>query len=430
VTLRLRAAARTDVGLRRPHNEDALFVGRRLVAVADGMGGQVFGEVASRITILTLARLDDDGNDDLLTDLRDAIGDANEQLRSLIAGDDELDGMGTTLTALLSVGGKLALAHVGDSRAYLLRDGELRQISHDHSLVQSMVDSGQISAEEASQHPSRAVITRALDGHGDVDPDLGMLEARQGDRYLLCSDGLSDVVTLDTIAEALGLGERDAACDRLVELALRAGGPDNITVIVADVVDDTGELAPQPVIIGGSAEDGTGSETAPHDVGDSAARRAAELEPHSASQGGRSIMRRGPGRRVAVVIAAALIVAGLATLGTWLYLRGQYYVGAGAASGTVAVYRGVQGSVLGIDLSSLQTTTDVPLSQLPQDDMDRVNNGISASSLSSAAGIVTTLRQDACAQLKAQQGAAHAGTRKHRAHRRPAPAPLPSWCTS
>src|SRR5579875_961427 len=233
VTLALRATARTDVGLRRDNNEDAMYVGRRLVAIADGMGGQAFGEVASRVAIHTIARLDDQVGGDLLSDLRDAIADANEQLRAMIAGDDGLDGMGTTFTALLTSGGRLALAHVGDSRAYLYRDGELRQITHDHSLVQGLVDAGQITAEDAATHPSRAVITKALDGHGDVEADLGMLEARPGDRFLLCSDGLSDYVSADTIAEALPEPDRETACNRLVELALRAGGPDNVTVIVA-----------------------------------------------------------------------------------------------------------------------------------------------------------------------------------------------------
>lgn len=437
MTLTLRAAARTDVGLRRDNNEDALYVGHRLVAVADGMGGQVFGEVASRIAILTLARLDEETDGDLLTGLRDAIGDANEQLRSMIAGDGELDGMGTTLTALFSAEGRLAMAHVGDSRAYLLRDEQLRQISHDHSLVQSMVDSGQISAEEAAHHPSRAVITRALDGHGDVDPDLGMLEARLADRYLLCSDGLSDVVSPDTIAEALALPDRQAACDRLVELALRAGGPDNVTVVVADVVEDGDDpAASASVVIGGSADDSAPAEEPPPD--DSAARRAAELAPRSSREAESGFrIRRGPGRRVALILVAALIVAGVTSLGTWLYARGQYYVGTAGPTGStfVAVYRGLQGSLLGIDLSSLQSATDIPVAQLQQDDMDRVTNGISAGSLAAADGVVQTLRRDACQQLQSQAPAvAGAGHRHRRHHRRqahsPPPPPLPAWCSS
>ncbi len=429
MTLTLRAAARTDVGLRRPHNEDALYVGQRLVAIADGMGGQVFGEVASRIAILTLARLDDNQDGDMLSGLRDAIGDANEQLRAMIAGDGELDGMGTTLTALFAVGGRLAMAHVGDSRAYLLREGELRQISHDHSLVQSLIDSGQLTTDEAAQHPSRAVITKALDGHGDVDADLGMLEARLDDRYLLCSDGLSDVVSTDTLAEALDTPDRQVACDRLVELALRAGGPDNISVIVADVIDDTVDPGPATILLGGSADDEDGAESPPHDdaADDSAARRAADLAPrHRGSNERRLRVPRGPGRRVGFVVVGALLVAGLATLGTWLYVRSQYYVGTEGNPATVAIYRGVQGSVLGIDLSSLQTSTDIPVNQLQQDDMDRVVSGISASSLTDAGTIVSTLRTDACQKFRTAPAVAAKRHHKKERHVRTAP----PWCSS
>jgi len=395
VTLTLRAAARTDVGLRRDNNEDAMFAGHRLMAVADGMGGQVFGEVASRVAILTVSRLDDQPGSDLLNGLRDAIGDANEQLRSMIAGDDAFDGMGTTFTALLASGGRLALAHVGDSRAYLLRDGQISQITRDHSLVQNLVDSGQITAEDAANHPSRAVITRALDGHGDVEPDLGMLEARAGDRYLICSDGLSDYVSLDTIAEALPEPDRERACERLVELALRAGGPDNVTVIVADVVDEPGAGQTAPVIVGGSAADDL--DESDEDLPDTAAGRAAGLATRDArSSDHRNLMPRGPGRRVAVVLGLATAVAGLAVLGIWLYSRSQFYVGTSGTPAAVAIYRGVPGGVLGIDLSHVQTTTDIPVAKLPEDDQDRISGGISASSMSSAEAIVTTLRSDGC----------------------------------
>jgi protein phosphatase len=430
VTLVLRAAARTDVGLRRDNNEDAMYAGRRLVAIADGMGGQAFGEVASRVAILTVARLDDDRGSDLITSLRDAIGDANEQLRSMIASDSELDGMGTTFTALLTSGGRLALAHVGDSRAYVLSDGELSQVTRDHSLVQSLVDSGQITAEDAAHHPSRSVITRALDGHGDVEPDVGMLEARAGDRYLLCSDGLSDVVTPDTIAEALAQPDRERVCDRLVELALRAGGPDNVTVVVADVVDDSTDPAPTPVVIGGSADD---VDDPPDEHPDTAAGRAAGLAQRDAGRGGAAGLLRippGPGRWIAAVLGGAVVVAGLAVLGIVVYSRGQFYVGSAGSPPTVAVYQGVPGGVLGIDLSRLRTTTDIPVAQLPEDDRDRVADGIGTGSQTSAQAIVTTLRGDGCSNATVTRRVRVAGQGSGKRPRTKLVTIRPAWCTS
>src|SRR5919199_2164126 len=168
MTLTLRFAARSDRGLLRDGNEDSVYAGPRLLAVADGMGGHAAGEVASAVAIAALAPLDEDApGADLLAALRHATLSANTQLREMVAADSALDGMGTTLTALLSAGVRLGLVHVGDSRAYLLRDGELTQITHDHSLVQTLVDEGRISADEASHHPQRSLILRALDGRDD-----------------------------------------------------------------------------------------------------------------------------------------------------------------------------------------------------------------------------------------------------------------------
>ena len=156
----------------------------------------------------------------------------------MVEGDPALEGMGTTLVALLFAGGRLGLLHVGDSRCYLLRDGELSQITHDHTLVQTLVDEGRISEEEASSHPQRSLITRALDGRGEVELDLSVREARAGDRYLLCTDGLTGPVgRRETLLESLEIPDPQACADRLIDLALRGGGPDNITLIVADVVD-------------------------------------------------------------------------------------------------------------------------------------------------------------------------------------------------
>src|SRR5437763_1585958 len=222
MSLGLRFGARSDVGLLRAINEDAMYAGPRLLAVADGMGGHAAGEVASRVAIETVAPLDDDlPGSDLITALRDAVETANGYLRDMVAADSALEGMGTTLTALLSAGQRLGLVHVGDSRAYLLRDDALHQITHDHTLVQNLVDEVRITPEEATTHPQRSWITRALDGRGEIELVLSIREAKAGDRYLLCTDGLSGVVSEETMLEALSDGNPQEACDRLGELALR-----------------------------------------------------------------------------------------------------------------------------------------------------------------------------------------------------------------
>lgn len=256
MSLRLHYAIRSDVGHVREGNEDSAYAGPYLLAVADGMGGHAAGEVASSTVVSALADLDTEIDaDDLLEALVAAMHDANAQLRAMSARDGTLDGMGTTVTALLASGDQLGVLHVGDSRCYLLRDEVLSQVTHDHTLVQDLVDQGRITPEQANTHPQRSLLMRALDGR-EVEPDLTVRQIRVGDRYLLCSDGLSGVVSGETILEALlGTTPRDAV-DRLVELALKGGGPDNITVVVADVVDDD-EPIEGALVAGAAAEKGT-----------------------------------------------------------------------------------------------------------------------------------------------------------------------------
>ena len=236
MALILRYAVRSDLGLVRGNNEDSVYAGPRLLAIADGMGGHAAGEVASKIVVGTMESLDDDRPlGDLMAALRDAVLDANLRIADAVKQRPDLDGMGTTLTALRFVGNRVGLVHVGDSRAYLLRGDVLSQITHDDTYVQYLVDTGKITPDEAKDHPRKSVILRALRG-AEVDPDISIREARPGDRYLLCSDGLSDVVSTETIMETLRVEGPQESADRLVELALRGGGPDNVTVLVIDVV--------------------------------------------------------------------------------------------------------------------------------------------------------------------------------------------------
>jgi protein phosphatase len=238
MSLTLRTATASDPGLVRTNNEDSAHAGGRLLAVADGVGGMPAGELASDIVIRALAPLAEsqEGGDDLLRALRDVVEEANRQIREAGEADPATDGMGTTVTALVLAGDEFALLHVGDSRAYLLRDGELRQLTKDDTFVQSLVDQGVLTPEEARNHPQRSLITRAVQGQ-HVAPTTRMLAVQPGDRYLLCSDGLSDVVPAETIGQTLrSYADRRQCVEQLVKLALQAGAPDNVTAVLADVL--------------------------------------------------------------------------------------------------------------------------------------------------------------------------------------------------
>ncbi|CAJ1492960.1 protein phosphatase 2C domain-containing protein [[Mycobacterium] kokjensenii] len=349
MSLVLRYAARSDRGLVRSNNEDSVYAGARLLALADGMGGHAAGEVASQLVIAALAHLDDDEpGGDLLAKLESAVQEGNSAIAAYVEEHPELDGMGTTLTTILFAAPRLGLAHIGDSRGYLLRDGELTQITKDDTFVQTLVDEGRITAEEAHSHPQRSLIMRALTGH-EVEPTLTMREAQAGDRYLLCSDGLSDPVSTETIHEALQIPDVNECALRLIELALRGGGPDNVTVVVADVVDvDYGQTQP---ILAGAVSDADDDHTI---VLNTAAGRASAIAPRK-TVAKRVLPRiettdqQPKSRRRRILIGVLL----LALLATALFvgravIRTNYYVT--ADGDRVAIMRGVQGSILGYPL--------------------------------------------------------------------------------
>jgi len=231
-TLGIRYAARSDIGRCRDTNQDSAYAGARLLAVADGMGSR--GDLASAAVIEALKPLEAAlPAGDLLNALDGAIRQASTAVGDITGTGEDT---GTTVTALLLSGSQLALVHIGDTRAYLLRDGELFQITHDHTVVQSLLDEGKITAEEATSHPQRSLLLRAIDG-SEVTPDTSLREARMGDRYLLCSDGLTTVVSTPAIHEALrSAGGPEPTAQRLIALANNGGGPDNIACVVADVV--------------------------------------------------------------------------------------------------------------------------------------------------------------------------------------------------
>ena len=232
----VRHAMKSDVGLHREGNEDSAYAGPWLLAIADGMGGHAGGEVASAAAIDALAPLDAERPPgELLEVLAEAVHEASNAMRDIVAGDAALRGMGTTLTALLWSGTQAGLVHIGDSRAYRVRDGEVTQLTRDHTMVQSLVDDGRLSAEEVASHPQRFLLLRAL-GDGRSEPDYELLETRPGDRYLLSSDGLHDIADPGDLARVLiTMADPAQAVTELIALAIAGGGPDNITCIVADV---------------------------------------------------------------------------------------------------------------------------------------------------------------------------------------------------
>ena len=391
MTLVLRYAVRSDVGLLREGNEDSAYAGPRLLAVADGMGGHAAGEVASSLTIASMTKLDSEPpGGDMLAELAAAVAAANTRLQEMIIANPAVEGMGTTLTALFWSDGHAAVCHIGDSRGYLLREGELYQITHDHTLVQSLVDEGRISVDDVSTHPQRSLLLRALDGRSVAEPDLSVHDAQPGDRYLLCSDGLSGVVSDETLREAMAtIEDPEAVTRQLIELALHGGGPDNITCIVADVVDTAASrVSPTgtPVLAGAAANvhdsrlstDGTGpfgtdgdhqgnhytgsydedghpsmtvarpmvavDDLDPDDIALAlASENGTDMTAVRARRSHRAQPRRAQRRRWPIVTTSLVVLLAVVIGGgyaAWRWSQDQYYVGADS-KGQVVIYSGV-----------------------------------------------------------------------------------------
>lgn len=417
MTLALRYAARSDVGMLREINEDSGYAGPGLLAVADGIGGQAAGEVASAAVIATIAPLDNAApGADVLAVLRDAVRGANQQLRRMATENPSLEGMGTTLTAIKWVNGRVALCHVGDSQGHLLRGGRLQQITKDHTLVQTLLDEGRITPEEAAVYPHRSVIMRALDGREDVDPDLSIREALPGDRYLLCSDGLTNVVSTETI-EGILRQSRDpnTAIHQLIELANRAGGPDNITVVIGDVVDTTLEPPPPPqgVFLVGAASN-VGTEGGPPATGRAAPFTAGPDDEDDDGDEPPSRRRGWPGALFGLALFGVLLL--LAGWGTWAFAQSQYYVG--AHEGEVAIFRGLSQQVAGRDFSRVYELSGVPLADLPVFERHEVQSNIDAGNLDGAEQIVQRLRREAEACVEAREARARAEKREQQQRQR------------
>ncbi|KRD40719.1 serine/threonine protein phosphatase [Oerskovia sp. Root918] len=427
MNIALRYAAVSDVGLVRSNNQDSGYAGPHLLVVADGMGGHAGGDVASSLAIAALAPLDGEshGPDDALSHLEASIDSARLDLVERSEVTPELAGMGTTVTAILRSGNALAMAHLGDSRAYLLRDGVLNQVTTDHTFVQHLVDTGRITPEEAEYHPQRNVVMRVL-GDFDVDltPDMSVREARPGDRWMLCSDGLSGFVSIETLEHTLStVADTDECADHLLQLALRAGSTDNVTVVVADVVDldtlaDGAGPSTVPVVVGSAAID----RDRPTSAQDGPAARAATLVATASAEespeasadtaetpqdgtdaaGDDSDVRPGkrPRRWIAPVVTIAIIaVVGAVGLYGYRWTQQQYYVG--VSDGQVAVFRGIPTSAGPLTLSTPIELTGDKVDDLPPYVVDRLTETISATSIDDARDRATRLVADARAETDA-----------------------------
>ena len=296
-----------------------------------------------------------------------------------------MEGMGTTLTGMLFGGSKIGMVHIGDSRAYLLRDGEFVQITRDDTYVQLLVDEGRITEVEANTHPQKSLLMRALDGR-DADPEYSVRQAVAGDRYLICSDGLSGVVSDETIAATLReYSDPNQCAERLIQLALRAGGPDNITVIVADFTD--ADIVEEWRVVGGGAANDRGM-TSSADTSTPAARASALPVPRDAVpvepivEESEGAPRRHPIRTALVLVVLAGLLAG-GLWGGWQYIQSRYYVGV-TDDGPIAVFQGIPGQIAGFELSTVDYLSDTTIEDLTPAAQDKVRTGIEADSQAQA----------------------------------------------
>ncbi|MDQ7991995.1 MAG: protein phosphatase 2C domain-containing protein [Propionicimonas sp.] len=425
MTLALRYLAHSEVGLVRKNNQDSAYTSPTMLVVADGMGGAAAGDLASAVAIKELRAVDGNhAGEDMLTALDDAIANASQQISALVASDRSLDGMGSTVCGAMFDGTSLGMANIGDSRAYRYRDGALSRLTRDHSWVQTLVDEGRITEEEALEHPHRSLILRVVNGQPQHLPDLELAEAAEGDRLLICSDGLCGMVT-DADIEAQLDGELDDVMARLVGLAHAAGGQDNITIILADIVD--GEPAGITGVLGAAAVLDLDS---PFDVTTMqlptlAGQEVAAEDPALAKERARyAPTRRGRALAWVKVLAAAVLTLGLIAggLAFWYsYTQRQFFVG--PQDQVVAVFRGVPEPVLSLPLSTLVEADTTRLADLPPYYQEQVRATITASSLESARGIVATLREKAKECIAQREARAQAT-------QTPTPTPTPTPTTS
>jgi PPM family protein phosphatase len=409
MTLHLQFAAISDVGRIRKDNQDSGYAGPWLLTVCDGVGGAARGDLASSTAVSQIRNLDrpptpEHTAEDLLTQVAGALHRAHDRIAELIENDPALSSTSTTATVGLFDGSQLAVGHVGDSRAYLLRGGELTQLTHDHTFVQTLVDEGRITEDEARYHPHRNLILRAIDGIREAEPDLFVVQLQAGDRLMLCSDGVCGSLPDPRLTDILSTGTPDYAAVELIRASLDAGSSDNVTCLVADVSEEpTVDTIPQ--LVGSAAElrrrkifkghrGGDTGELEPLPLGApaDALPEGARVDDPIDSEAARYAPRPPMGRLWVRRLLAGVVVLGLlwAAAGiTFAWSQRQFYVG--VSGDTVTIYRGLPTSIGGIDLSKPYEETDLEVSSLSDFDAAAVREGVTQTSRSAAEKYVRTL---------------------------------------
>ena len=374
--MKLASGARTDVGRVRTGNEDSYFVDSPLFVIADGMGGHAAGDVASATAVEVIQDKRSEISAADPQTLSDAIREANRAIWSRSSDDTNLRGMGTTCTMILVDDARAQVAHVGDSRAYLFHDGEIRQITDDHTLVGRLVREGKLQPEEAARHPQRSMITRALGVDEDVEVDLFSLPLEEGDRLMICSDGLSGMVSEEEMTEVLNSeSDPQRAADVLVDKANDAGGEDNITVIVVDVGADSSsapEVAEHRSDLGERATTDPSADTGYH--------QAVEVAPK----------KRRWGRRLVVAFVVIGFLAAGGFVAAKYALDNSWFIGVDE-QGTVAIYRGIPDEIAGLSFKEVHDRSTIEIDQLPGFKRDEVEDGIKVGSLDEAEATLSDL---------------------------------------
>ena len=401
------SAAASHIGKIRASNQDSGSVGNHLFVVADGMGGHAGGDVASALAIRHLVQLDRPYSsvEEAREELYRGILDAGKELTRAVADHPELTGMGTTLSGMVRIGEKVVVAHIGDSRIYLLRDGVLEQITADHTFVQRLVDSGRITPEEAAVHPRRSVLMRVL-GDVDVDPEIDthVLDTQPGDRWLLCSDGLSGYVAEREIAEILlTTHDPEEACDKLIQASLAEGAPDNVTAVIVHIADSDVSPPREPHVVGSAAGPITYQVTpvtkAPrlpalllHPL-----RAVDAADEHFEPEEGyleeliEEDRRRATRRKITWSLGVLIVIGALTwgAIASYQWTQTRYFVG--EVDGQVVIFQGVQQNIGPISLSTPFEPTGIPLDELPLFIQESVQETLPASSLDEARDIVSRL---------------------------------------
>jgi protein phosphatase len=380
----LRVAGRSDVGLVRENNEDSGFIGKNIILVADGMGGHAAGELASSTAVAVAARFDNlfSNNKETADSISNIPKQITLEIKSAISKDQNRSGMGTTLSACLIQNGNLKIVHVGDSRIYLIREHQISLITKDQTYVQSLIDNNEITLEESRTHPQKSLLLQAIDGISEVIPEINEISLELGDRIILCSDGLSNVVPDEEILNAVKSFDNVGAVSSLIEKALENGAPDNVTVVVADVVSETSNNS--QVVLGAAAEPRNRIKLPGLEF-------PTDIHPFITSEF--PALKTLTGFRSIKWIISSAVVAALLFLGISDWVSKQFYVS--NLGDNLAIFQGINASIGPISFSTAVQSFNLEVVVLTQKDQETLLNGIKAESLTEARFIVRRLDQRA-----------------------------------